>query len=480
MARAEAEEKAKREAEGRARKEAESRASVKSAEPEHGAGDAASLARAEAEAAALTRKEARARERAQADVRLAEQSAAAIQEAPRPAYSYKRKRSLARPIAISLFVLLLAALVALHLMPLDTKSFEKAAEESLGQPVKIGSIHLSLIPSPQLKMEKVTIGEDLKATIASVTASPQLGSIWDAKKIFSKLELEGVSVPQQWLGAVLWGKRDGQSMQIGRLIVRNFKPEIKGMNLPPMDIEANFAKDGALENAVAINSEKTMNLKLSMAEGKTQFELTGKPYKLPFGGAMEFLSFSGTGTLTANELVFSEYEAGVAGGNIAGNARLRWGPNWSLEGDLESRALDAGKVASLLVSSGRLDGKGTFAMRAATPDKLEGSLRIEGNFSVQKGTLGGVDLTRVLQSDSSSGGSTQFSEMSGRVVYEAGRAQVSQVRLSAGLLNAAGNVNMDAQSGLSGNLQMELKAAATQLRATLTVGGTLAAPVFKR
>ena len=70
--------------------------------------------------------------------------------------------------------------------------------------------------------------------------------------------------------------------------------------------------------------------------------------------------------------------------------------------------------------------------------------------------------------------------MSGRVVYEAGRAQVSQVRLSAGLLNAAGNVNMDAQTGLSGNLQMELKAAATQLRATLTVGGTLAAPVFKR
>ena len=146
-----------------------------------------------------------------------------------------------------------------------------------------------------------------------------------------------------------------------------------------------------------------MNLKLSMAEGKTQIELTGKPYKLPFGGAMEFLSFSGTGTLTANDLVFSEYEAGVAGGNIAGNARLRWGSNWSLEGDLESRALDAGKVASLLVSSGRLDGKGTFAMRAATPDKLEAA---SGSKAISRcrRALWRRRSTRVLQSDSSSGG----------------------------------------------------------------------------
>ena len=70
--------------------------------------------------------------------------------------------------------------------------------------------------------------------------------------------------------------------------------------------------------------------------------------------------------------------------------------------------------------------------------------------------------------------------MSGSVQYEAGRVQARQVRLSAGLLNAAGNVSMDAQTGLSGSMQMELKAAATQLRANLTVGGTLAAPVFKR
>ncbi|MFM9971901.1 MAG: hypothetical protein ACKVQK_26265, partial [Burkholderiales bacterium] len=480
-AKKEAEEKAKRDAEEKARKEIEEKVKREADEKaRREAEEKERKAAEEAEAAALARKEARDKERALADAKLAEQKAAAIQEAPRPAYTYRRKRSLARPIAIGLFVVLLGALVALHLMPLDTKSFEKAAEESLGQPVKIGSIHLSLLPSPQLKMEKITIGEESKVQIASAKASPQLGSIWDAKKIFSRLELEGVTLPQESLGASLWGKRDQKSMQIGRLIVKGLKPAAEGMTLPPLDVDVIFSKEGPFEKITAVNSEKTMTVKLAMVDDKTQIEISGKPFKLPFGGATEFQSFSGTGTLSATELVFSEYDAGVAGGNISGNARLRWGATWSLDGELNAKALDAGKVANLLVSSGRLDGKGGFAMRAPSADKLEASLRIEGNFSVQKGTLGGVDLTRVLQGDSSSGGSTLFSEMTGGVLYEAGRVQARQVRLAAGLLNASGNVNMDSQSNLSGSLQMELKATATQIRANLNVGGTLAAPIFKR
>ena len=408
------------------------------------------------------------------------QSIAGAEEAPRPALKYRRKRSMARPIALGLFVLLLGALAALHFMPLDTKSFEKAAEESLGQPVKIGVIHLSLIPSPQLKMERITIGNETKVQIATLNASPQLGSIWEAKKIFNRVEMEGLVLPPEMWEAVLWGKRDDTALKIGRVLVKGWKPDVEGLLLPPMDLDASFSKEGELEKVVAVNSEKTMTVKLGFSEGKTQIELTGKPYKLPFTGDMEFKSFSGTGTLAANELIFSEFDAGAAEGTLTGNARLRWGANWSLEGELNAKGLDAGKVASLLVSSGRLDGKGGYTMRAPSPDKLIPSLRVEGSFSVQKGTLGGVDLTRVLQGESISGGNTLFSEMNGSVLYDGGKVQARQVRLAAGLLNASGAVTMDAQKNLSGSMQMELKAASTQIRASLTLGGTLTEPAFKR
>ena len=478
-ARHEASERARKEADEQARKEAAARAAASVSERHVEHEDAAAMARAKAESAALARKDERARERAKAEKRKSEApTQSVVQDEPRQAY--RRKRSMARPIAIGLFALLICAVIALHLIPLDARSFEQAAEASLGQQVKIGVIHISLFPSPQLKMEGVTIGTDLKAQIATVKALPQLGSIWESKKIFNQLELDGLKLPQEWLGAVLWGSRDAEAMRVGRLIVRDWKPDIEGLTLPPMNIDAGYSKDGALEKVVALNSEKTMTLKLGFAEGRTQIEFSGKPFKLPFGGEIEFQDFSGTGTLSPTELIFSQFEATTAGGNLAGNARLRWGANWTLDGEVNARGLDAGRVASLLISSGRLDGKAGYSMRAPGPGKLEGALRVEGTFTVQKGTLGGVDLTHVLQGETTPGGNTMFSEMTGNLLYDAGRVQARQVRLAAGLLNATGNVSMDAQKNLSGGMQMELKAVGTQMRASLSVGGTLSDPSFKR
>src|SRR3970282_508245 len=106
--------------------------------------------------------------------------------------------------------------------------------------------------------------------------------------------------------------------------------------------------------------------------------------------------------------------------------------------------------------------------------------RLDGSVSMQKGTLAIVDLTRTLQGTSGTGGNTLFSEMTGSVVADASRIQLRQFRLSAGLLSANGAADVDAQKNLSGRLQIELRAQATQIRATLAISGTLGAPQFRR
>ena len=60
------------------------------------------------------------------------------------------------------------------------------------------------------------------------------------------------------------------------------------------------------------------------------------------------------------------------------------------------------------------------------------------------------------------------------------RVLVHQIRLVAGLLTAAGQGEMDPQKNLSGRLQLELRARAVQVRATLAVAGTLKNPQFRR
>jgi hypothetical protein len=106
--------------------------------------------------------------------------------------------------------------------------------------------------------------------------------------------------------------------------------------------------------------------------------------------------------------------------------------------------------------------------------------QIEGNFSIQKGSVSNVDMTRLLQGSGSGGGTTFFAEMNGDFSGDPNRLLVRNVKLAAGLLTGTGQLEMDSQKNLSGRMQIELRAQSVQARSTLSVAGTLANPQFRR
>src|SRR5258706_8021374 len=78
-----------------------------------------------------------------------------------------------------LLIMLVVGIAVLPFVPLETAAYEKAAQAWLGQPVKIGTVNLSLLPLPQLKFEKVVIGRDPQLKVAVIKARPELGSLWE-------------------------------------------------------------------------------------------------------------------------------------------------------------------------------------------------------------------------------------------------------------------------------------------------------------
>ena len=218
----------------------------------------------------------------------------------------------------------------------------------------------------------------------------------------------------------------------------------------------------------------------TVSGGKMQIEIAAKQLVLPFAEDIALDEFSGKGTVGAQELTLSEFDARAFDGVLTGNAGLSWRDAWSFESVFAAKGMDAARLAAPVLSGGRLEGKADFRMRAAEPGKLMATARLEGSFSVQKGIVANVDLARTLQGTSGSGGKTMFSEMTGSVVADASRIQLRQIRLSAGLLSANGSAEVDAQKNLSGRLQIELRAQTTQLRANLAIAGTLAEPQFRR
>src|SRR5438876_300973 len=74
------------------------------------------------------------------DTSVQDRRAKAMKRGPGVAAAYRRQeRNWGKPVTVALVVILGVALVALHVIPISTADYEKAAREALGQPVRLGS-----------------------------------------------------------------------------------------------------------------------------------------------------------------------------------------------------------------------------------------------------------------------------------------------------------------------------------------------------
>jgi hypothetical protein len=84
-----------------------------------------------------------------------------------------------------------------------------------------------------------------------------------------------------------------------------------------------------------------------------------------------------------------------------------------------------------------------------------------------------VDLARMMGAGASASGTTTFNELAGRAVLEQSRLALRDVRLNAGLLGAAGSIDVDSAGVLSGSLRAEMRTPNGGVqRANIGVSGT--------
>jgi hypothetical protein len=387
------------------------------------------------------------------------------------AYRPRRKSHLGRNIVLGLFVLVLAGVGVLHVMPVSTAEYERAATEALGVPVRIGAGHFSMIGGVQYKFEGVTIGS---VSVPTVRAYPELGSLFDDKKVFTRVELEGMSLPQETLGEVLFAREKSDNLKVPRVTLRNLK--LSGpLPLPPLDGELQL--DGGALRTATLRGPEGLVAKLDAKGDTVQFDVSTAQFTLPFAPGITLVQFAMKGDATRHGLKISQWDGLLFSGHVTGTANMRWGSTWSVEGVVTARGMNAAVFAPALVSDGRVEGTGRFSMSGVEPVKLAAGARLEGNFTVQNGVLGSFDLSKALQTAGrQTTGQTQFAEMSGQGVYERGTVSLRNVNLGAGALNAGASAEVDERGGLSGRIVADVKTSTQNLRATLILGGTVQEP----
>ncbi|HVL37370.1 MAG TPA: hypothetical protein VM489_17005, partial [Burkholderiales bacterium] len=378
-----------------------------------------------------------------------------------------------RPIAMTLFLLLVAGIAGLHLIPLPMERYEQTASAVLGTPVRIESGRLSLIGGPHLAFSGVRIGDAVR--IRRANAYPEIGSFFDERKAFRRIEAEGAAVPQQALGAALFGRARGDQFTVARVVLKDVKLE-GTLPLPPLEAEALLGPDGAVRS-VRLRGPDGLAGTLTPAGQAVEFDVTAERFTVPFAPEVALSSFAMKGKATSQSLEVASWGGAVLDGALSGVANVRWTSRWEVNGALTVRGINAAVFAPALLSEGKAEGSGKFVMAGADPAALAAGARLEGSFTVHKGVLGNIDLSRVIQTGGRQhAGRTQFVELKAQGLYDRGAIALRDIAISAGALNAGASADIAQNGALSGRIVADVKTASQTLRQTLQLGGTVKEP----
>jgi len=245
--------------------------------------------------------------------------------------------------------------------------------------------------------------------------------------------------------------------------------------LPMVDADVALASDGRAAT-VRLSGERISGLITPKGDG-VAFEATLAGFTVPFVEKLAIADFGMKGSADRQGMTLNEFDGRLYDGTVVGKARIQWGTQWSVQGEIQGRTMNAAVFAPQLVSQGRFDGKGRFALAAPDPAKLGEGARLDGTFTVTKGALGTFDLSRALQSTSGqASGRTPFSELEGSVTLANGSLALRDLRLASGILSATGSLDVDPSGGLSGRINAELR----NLHGTYYIGGKLQDPQLRR
>ena len=501
---ADARQRVEREADQRVaeeRREGEERLSVERAAREK----AEEKSRAEEEAEARQRSAQVARLKELADQHEYEVSQGIDPEAAKKPKRYGRKKG-GGPlqwIVVGTVVLAIVAVAAVHFVPLGAVNsrFDKALALWLHDDVSSSGLRLALLPSPHVNLDQLALGKVFDAKAASGKIYMDVSTLFGDKFVIDTLELSGVTItPDALPRALKWADPEGRGkgVEIGKIVLRGAKIEVKGLVIGNFDADIRFDKTGKIVKGSASANDGKWTLEMSPnkassgdgtggagASGEWAVEFSGRGLNLPMGAPLTFNSFNAKGAMTGDGLTFPQVDAKLLEGTAAGNLRVDWkqGTAFTSEFSVEKIKVDqlAGAFTRDVALNGRLEGQFTASGSAPSIAELFDMLAVQGVFTVKDGSIGNVDLVQAMRSPGSVGGQSKFSELTGQLRISDGVIRYEKLKLTGGVLFANGNVNVvNSSSALSGTVNAEIRSSVAQDRANFNVTGKVARPALKR
>ncbi len=386
-------------------------------------------------------------------------------------------------IVAGLFVVILVAVFAApYLLPMQgyVTEIEQLLASRLKQPAHIGHLAGHLFPTPRLELNDVSIGDGKQIQVQRARVNFTFPELFSAERPIASLELQGVLVNGAALQPVSTWLRQvaaGAQYQIARIELSQGRLEADGIQLSDIGGKLNFNQAGDFTQANLNAEGNKFALDLNATPGnKLQMTITVHGSALPLLPNWDFDELIAKGELADDEFVITDLDAHIFGGMLLGDARINWRQDWDVQGTLVANTIAMQNISTLL--GGDLDGRAHFQMHAASLEKLTDTAVMDGIFVIKRGVVNGMDFietTRLRSKNGLSGGRTRFDELSGDMSYANEAYHFRQVKMSAGVLNAAGALDITKQQ-LSGKASADLAMRTAMGSVALQIGGSTGNP----
>lgn len=371
---------------------------------------------------------------------------------------------------------------------------EKIASEKLGAPVIIGGGHLLLFPSPRVVVSDIVVGEQQDLLVKSLTVIPTISTLFsDTKIVDVKVNKPIVKKSALAILAVWQDKSNAdKDIETGQFKIALKHIQVKelllvwpNMQLPELDAEATMTDSHQLEEAVLETSDGKVKAEVIPKGDEQLVIITADNWTVPVGLPLLIDSAKVEGYLKDNKLTIPKINVALYGGNLTGDAVLDWRKNWRLSGKVKVDNLSVQKpsrlVSKAVYLSGNLFGNGVFSSDTKEAGALIDSLQANFKFNVSDGVLHGVDLLKVaslLTRQGKQGGETAFEEFSGVLNASGKHYHLRDLKISSGLIAAAGQVKVSPNKTLDGLVEVEVKRSVSLVAVPLAVSGTVSNPVL--
>lgn len=370
---------------------------------------------------------------------------------------------------------------------------ETAFTAAVGRPVKIGTMRAEVSPVPGLILGDVRLGQgEDEIRIREIYLQPEMVSLFSPRKEFRKAVVRGVKLGLEKVSgmpAVFASLADPKSaLAVGQIQLEKADVSFSGIVLN--DVEAEIRRDaaGQMQSLAMRSADKSLNLVAAPVAGGIDLTAEAFGWRAAEGSKFYFDSLNFKGKLEKEILVVSGLEMRIFDGLIQGEVVVRAGagatPN--LSGNVVFERINAARLGDALGIGKRLVGEtaGKIRFTAASDEwpTIFASIIADGDFSVQRGSISGIDLAEAVRRFSGTpvqGGGTAFEQLSGRMKLTPEKKQFYALAINSGLMQSTGHVDVVKDRRLVGRLELQMKGSANQTRVPVSIGGTLDSPTVQ-